>query len=163
MLTEMLRKTVEADPSKTAIVQGIRRIRYLELDALVGRCAAGLHERGIGPGDCVAMALPNCPEFVVALFACARLRAIMHPFDPSCARAEAKRNLWDARAKLVIADVLRAHVVAGSGGVVSEFETLLAPSTDPLPASWFDGPVLYLYTSGSTDERKRLCCTQKNL
>jgi long-chain acyl-CoA synthetase len=27
----------------------------------------------------------------------------------------------------------------------------------------FRGPALYLYTSGSTDTRKRLCCTQENL
>jgi long-chain acyl-CoA synthetase len=163
MLTAMLRSAVEADPSKTAIVQGSRRIRYGELDVLAGQCAAGLHQLGVGASDCVAVALPNCPEFVVALFACARLRAIMLPLDPLCSRAELQRSLSDARAKLVITDAPRADLVAGSGAVVSEFETLLAPSADPLPASWSDGPVLYLYTSGSTDERKRLCCTQKNL
>jgi long-chain acyl-CoA synthetase len=159
----MLRSAVEADPSKTAIVQGSRRIRYGELDVLAGQCAAGLHQLGVGAGDCVAVALPNCPEFAVALFACARLCAIMLPLDPLCSRAELQRSLSDARAKLVITDARRADLVAGSGAVVSEFEALLAPSADPLPASWSDGPVLYLYTSGSTDERKRLCCTQKNL
>ena len=49
MLTAMLRSAVEADPSKTAIVQGSRRIRYGELDVLAGQCAAGLHQLGVGP------------------------------------------------------------------------------------------------------------------
>jgi hypothetical protein len=32
-----------------------------------------------------------------------------------------------------------------------------------MPPGEFRGPALYLYTSGSTDARKRLCCTQGNL
>jgi long-chain acyl-CoA synthetase len=32
-----------------------------------------------------------------------------------------------------------------------------------MPTAEFRGPALYLYTSGSTDGRKRLCCTQENL
>jgi len=77
MLTAMLCKAVAADPGKAAVVQGSRRIRYDELALLAGQCAGGLQRLGVGAGDCVAVALPNCPEFVAALFACARLRAMM--------------------------------------------------------------------------------------
>jgi long-chain acyl-CoA synthetase len=163
MLTEMLRKAVTADPGKTAIVQGNRRIRYDELDALAGGCAAGLRRRGVGPGDCVAVALPNCPEFVTGLFACARSRAVMLPLDPANRADEAQRLVADARAKIVIADARRASWFTGSGAIVTEFEALLGRPADPAAADAFDGPILYLYTSGSTEERKRLCCTQANL
>jgi long-chain acyl-CoA synthetase len=163
MLTDMLRNSVEADPDKTAIVQGSRRIRYGELDALVGRCAAGLRRRGMTAGDCVAVLFPNCPEFVITLFACARLRALMLPLDPLSTRIEVQRLLADVRAKLVVTDPRHADLVSVSEAVVSEFEALLDQSADPLPADRFDGTVLYLYTSGSTEERKRLCGTQRNL
>jgi long-chain acyl-CoA synthetase len=163
MLTRMLRRAVEADPAKTAVVQGGRRMRYDELDALAGRCAAGLHRLGVEAGDCVAVALPNCPEFVACLFACARLRAVMLPLNPQSTREELLRILADARPKVVIANTTRAELPADTGANVTAFEGLLTHLAEPLPAGSFAGPALYLYTSGSTDAWKRLCCTQENL
>src|SRR5262249_24007292 len=163
MLTGMLNRAVEADPAKVAVVQGTRRVRYDELHALAGRCAAGLRRLGVGAGDCVAVALPNCPEFVAGLFACARLRAVMLPLSPRETGEGLRRLGADARGQGVIAGSPRAGLFAGAGAAVVEFEALLSHAADPVPRAQFDGPVLYLYTSGSTDARKRLCCTQENL
>src|SRR5262245_65527324 len=101
MLTGMLSKAVGSDPARAAIVQGGRRIQYHELQTLAGRCAAGLRWLGIRAGDCVAVALPNCPEFVASLFACARLRAVMLPLDPFYTREELVPFVADALAKVV--------------------------------------------------------------
>lgn len=163
MLTAMLRKTVAANPGKTAIVQGGRRVRYDELDALAGRCASGLHRLGVSAGDCVAVTLPNCVEFVVCFFACARLRAIMLPLNPQLPKEELHRFVADARAKVVITDSTRASLLAGTNALVVEFESLPSGPTHHLVSDPFGGPALYLYTSGSTDTCKRLCCTQQNL
>ena len=76
---------------------------------------------------------------------------------------EAEGILLATPAKVVITDRQRAGVIAGSSAVVTDFEALLADSVESLPSERFDGPIPYLYTSGSSDERKRLCCTQKNL
>jgi long-chain acyl-CoA synthetase len=163
MLTAMLRRAVNVDPAKAAIVQGRRRVRYDELDALAGRCAGGLRELGVGAGDCVAVVLPNCPEFVATLFACARLRAVMLPLNPHYTREELLRFVIDARAKVVFTDPSRAGFFAGSSAIVAELEAILSQPPDPIPAGQFGGRALYLYTSGSTDTCKRLCCTQENL
>jgi long-chain acyl-CoA synthetase len=163
MLTAMLRRAVEANPAKAAIVQGGTRTRYDELDALVARCAGGLRGLGVGVGDCVAVVLPNCPAFVAGLFACARLRAVMLPLNPQYTREELLRFMADARARLVITDSTSTDLLAGTDAIVTEFEELLAGPIVPTPSVQFGGPALYLYTSGSTDERKRLCCTQENL
>jgi long-chain acyl-CoA synthetase len=163
MLTQMLWKAVQSNAAKAAIVQGSRRISYDELHALSGRCAAGLRQFGIGAGDCVAVILPNCPEFVASLFACARLRAVMLPLDPQYTRQELLPYLTDARAKVVITDSFRAGWFTDTHAIVVEFEALLSYSTMPMLAGRFRGPVLYLYSSGSTETRKRLCCTQENL
>ena len=57
------------DPARVALYDGDtgRHIRYGELPDLVARCAAGLADRGVGPGDVVALHLPNGTEFAIAL------------------------------------------------------------------------------------------------
>jgi long-chain acyl-CoA synthetase len=163
MLTGMLREAVAANPAKAAVVQGGRRIRYDELDALARRCAGGLRRLGVEAGDCVAVALPSCPELVAGLFACARLRAVMLPVNPQYTREELLRILPDARPKVVIANTSKAGLPAGTSANVIAFEGLLTHPAEPMPAGPFRGPAVYLYTSGSTDAWKRLCCTQENL
>jgi long-chain acyl-CoA synthetase len=163
MLTGLLSRAVEADPAKTAIVQGSRRIRYDELQALAGRCAAGLRWLGIGGGDCVAVVLPNGPEFVASLFGCARLRAIMLPLNPRYTAEELTSLVDDAQARMVITDLHGASLLAATGVSVVNHEWLVQHPVDPMPLEQYRGPALYLYTSGSTDTRKRLCCTQENL
>jgi long-chain acyl-CoA synthetase len=159
----MLSRAVEANPAKAAIVQGCRRIRYDELQAQTLSWAAGLRRLGIGTGDCVAVALPNCPEWVVSLFACARLGAILLPPDPYASPAEQQCFLDDARAKVAIADATRAERLAGSAAVVVTPEALPHPSAELGAAGEDSGPALYLYTSGSTHTRKRLCFSGENL
>jgi long-chain acyl-CoA synthetase len=163
MLTDMLSEAVRKNPGKTAIVQGARRVRYDELDELAGRTAAGLRRLGVSPGECVAVVLPNSAEFVAALFACARLGAIMLPLNPQYTQEELRRYLADAPARLAIVAAATGDLLAGTGVFVSEFGALLHDPPLPKPADRFGGRALYLYTSGSTDSSKRLCCTQENL
>jgi long-chain acyl-CoA synthetase len=163
MLTTLLRRAVQADPAKAAVVQGNRRVRYDELETLAGRCAGGLRRLGVGAGDCVVVVLPNCPEFVACLFACARLHAILLPLNSQYKREELLGLIADARPKVVVADPTNVSLFAGTNAIGAVFETLLASRADPGPADPFSGPALSLYTSGSTDARKRLCCTQENL
>jgi long-chain acyl-CoA synthetase len=163
MLTGMLSKAAEADATRVAIVQGDRRVRYDELEALAGRWAAGLRRLGIGAGDCVAVALPNCPELVAGLFGCARLRAVMLPIDPRRAAAGVSSLVADARARVVITDGRGTRALADRNTTIADLATLLQHLPEPPPSEEFRGPALCLHTSGSTDARKRLCCTQENL
>jgi long-chain acyl-CoA synthetase len=163
MLTGMLRNAVAADPDSAAVVQGSRRVRYAELDEWAGRAASGLRRLGIGAGDCVAVVLPNGPEFVASLFACARLRAVMLPLHPRSTAEEMRYFLDDARARVVVTDVSSGRPALGTGTVLVGFDSLLQHAAESPPAETFGGPALYLYTTGSTAARKRVCCTQRNL
>ena len=49
----------------------------VELADQVDRAAAGLAALGVGPGDRVAIVLPNCPQHVVAFYAVLRLGAVV--------------------------------------------------------------------------------------
>ena len=51
-------------------------IQYAEINQRAAQMAAGLHQLGIQPGDTVAMAIENRPEFFITWFAIAKLGAI---------------------------------------------------------------------------------------
>lgn len=55
---------------------------YSELKTLVARCARGLKNAGIGPGDRVAGYVANVPEAIIACLACASLGATWSSASP---------------------------------------------------------------------------------
>ncbi|MGW4070757.1 amino acid adenylation domain-containing protein [Nocardia grenadensis] len=59
-----------------------REITYQELDEESSRLARELIERGIGPGDTVAIGLARSPESVLAIWAIAKTGAAHVPIDP---------------------------------------------------------------------------------
>ena len=60
----------------------LRGVSGAELTAQVAAVAAGLRRLGVGRGDRVAAVIPNIPEAVVALLACASLGAIWSSCSP---------------------------------------------------------------------------------
>jgi acyl-CoA synthetase (AMP-forming)/AMP-acid ligase II len=80
-LHDLLEQAVERHPDGDALVCGAQRLSYRELEAQCAQLAGGLSARGVGPGDRVALLLGNRIEFVVALFAAARLGAITVPLS----------------------------------------------------------------------------------
>jgi fatty-acyl-CoA synthase len=60
-----------------------RRLSYGELLAEVDACALGMHERGVRVGDRVGLWSPNRVEWVVLLYAVARLGAILVNLNPA--------------------------------------------------------------------------------
>ena len=72
-------------PDPEAVVECVtgRRLTYAALLAEVDACALGLHARGVGPGDRVGLWAPNRAEWVILLYAAARLGAIMVNLNPA--------------------------------------------------------------------------------
>lgn len=63
-------------PGAPAFIHGERTISFGEVLDAASRAAQGLADLGVGPGDRVALWLPNVPAYPVLYFACARLGAI---------------------------------------------------------------------------------------
>ncbi len=61
---------------------GIRELSWQELRDLTARIAAGLRRLGVQPGDRVAAYVPNTPEAIAALLACASLGAVWSSSSP---------------------------------------------------------------------------------
>ena len=72
----LLAHWAEATPEAPAFLHGDRALSFAELHEQSLRAAQGLSDLGVGPGDRVALWLPNVPAYPILYFACARLGAI---------------------------------------------------------------------------------------
>ena len=95
-------------PDKIAVVADrvdreiAQRITYRELDLRVERCARAFKAIGVGENDIVTVQLPNWSEFVVIIFACARIGAIINPVMPILRERELTYVLNFCRSKVIV-------------------------------------------------------------
>jgi fatty-acyl-CoA synthase len=75
-LWTMLADWAEYTPEAPAFLHEERTIGFAELLELSLRAARGLSDLGVGPGDRVALWLPNVPAYPILYLACVRLGAI---------------------------------------------------------------------------------------
>ncbi len=164
----ILSNAVARRPDGVALIYGDEQVTYRELDRLVGCAAAGLAVRGIGLGDRVAIILGNSIEFVVLMFAVARLGAVSVPLSIRHQEAENRHVLLDCGARLVVyedslADRLPApgvlpmleHAVPVRRGEAVPMADLLArePLTEVKRVPE-EATATILYTSGTTGRPK---------
>ena len=100
----LLEQSVTLRPDHEALVCAGQRWSYAQLDAEATRIAAGLHARGVKPGDRVALFIGNRPEFVFVLFALQRLGAIAVPIGVREARAGLSFMLNQCGARAIVFD-----------------------------------------------------------
>ncbi|MFE7776706.1 AMP-binding protein [Streptomyces sp. NPDC057445] len=67
---------------RTALRLGDVAVSYRMLDQGSARMAGLLHDRGMKPGDRVAIMLPDVPEFALAYFGVLRAGGIVVPMNP---------------------------------------------------------------------------------
>src|SRR5437899_9517667 len=66
---------------REALVFRERRYTFREIAAEVDRVARGLIRSGVRPGEKVAIWLVNCPEWIFAMFALAKIGAVHVPIN----------------------------------------------------------------------------------
>ncbi len=81
-VAEALEARATQDPDRTFLISGRRRLSYRQVEAQATALAAALQELGIEAGDRIALDLPNWTEFIISLFAAAKLGAIIVPLNP---------------------------------------------------------------------------------
>ena len=94
-LVSLFNQAVATQPNSTATWFMGKTLTYGQLNEQVGRAAAALTELGVGPGDRVAVALPNCPQHVVAATAILRLGATVVAHNPLYTAAELEPQFND--------------------------------------------------------------------
>jgi fatty-acyl-CoA synthase len=153
---------------------------YAVIDGRVNRLAGALRERGVGPGDRVAILALNAMEYVETLVGVARLGAISVPINFRYVDAEAHYVLSDSGARaMLVGAPLEALAAASSadtevatilswgavGPRAESYEDALAAATpDPDWPEVPDGDAAFImYTSGTTGRPKGAVLTHRNL
>jgi bile acid-coenzyme A ligase len=104
-------------------------VTWQELEARARAAAHLLARRGLGTGDLLAVALPNCAEHVVAALAGWKLGACVCPLRPDLPGWERDRVLAVARPAVLVGDwAIDACPTVRRGELASA-----PPSDDPLP------------------------------
>ena len=95
-LAQVFHRSAREHPGHTMVVAGGNKQSYAQVDARSSALAAAMSELGLGAGDRVAIILPNRPEWIVTLLACAKLGATVVPVNPRLNYHELKYQLRHA-------------------------------------------------------------------
>ena len=173
-LSDLIDRNAAFAPDKAAIRFGSSTLTYSGLARRIAEAAGALNSQlGVGHGDRVAILASNHPDYLVLLYACARLGAMLVPINWRLAVPEQVYILRDAAVKALVVEQALAAVIeplatplpetrivgldfAPEAGVA--FSALLAGASG-------DGrsrsanvdtslPLLVVYTSGTTGRPK---------
>ncbi|WP_342643891.1 class I adenylate-forming enzyme family protein [Rhodoligotrophos ferricapiens] len=168
------------DPDFPAVIDGAYRVSRKELLELVDRAVSSFRSEGIGPGDIVAVQLPNSLHIVVAALALLRIGAVFHTLNPSYRFADVAKIFGRSRPKFyVYTRVFRGFeyqplvdALGNEGGFAfrsrlldidlpldAQLASKAAPASD-LPPPDRDAIYLLGTTSGSTGDPKLYMHTQ---
>ncbi|MFE5736751.1 long-chain-fatty-acid--CoA ligase [Streptomyces celluloflavus] len=176
----VLAESAERRPDHPALVHGSERITYAELWHAARRYAAVLRDHDVGPGDRIALLLPNTPHFPMAYYGVLALGAVAVPVHGLLRADEIVHVLADSEAKALVCaapmliEGARAAETAGVPLLTVMLEDddgpprldVLAERAEPLDRLVPREPqdlALVLYTSGTTGRPKGAMITQLNL
>ena len=184
-LGDLLWRSAQRTPQKTALVFRDRRWCYSDLDATVNRTANALRGRGIAQGERVALLSHNNDAFVVLQFALARIGAVLVPINFMLKAGEVAYIVEHSGAvALIVEDPLLPVAQQTLSQVPANVRTkaVISQNEDPLPADWDDvrawmrhddasapevaveddEPAQLLYTSGTESRPKGATLSSRN-
>jgi acyl-CoA synthetase (AMP-forming)/AMP-acid ligase II len=178
LLGRMLKETRQRSPDRTTLWFDTRSWTYAQFDDATDRLAASLAAAGVGPGDRVALFLPNCPELLLGYMACFKLGAITVPLNYRYRHEEARYAIEHSGATTLLVHpslageveapealgIRRSYLTGGTARPpFRPFEDLLTPTAgmSPEPAFGEDQPAAILYTSGTTARPKGVTFTHR--
>ncbi|MFS2281177.1 long-chain-fatty-acid--CoA ligase [Microbacterium sp. OR21] len=101
-LIDIVDASVRDYPDAPALQFFGRETTYRDMQDAIERAAAGLRDLGLGPGDPVAIVLPNCPQHIIAFYAVLRLGAVVVEHNPLYTPRELRKQFEDHGAKHAI-------------------------------------------------------------
>jgi fatty-acyl-CoA synthase len=181
LLPELVARNARRHPAATALVFGDDTRTYAELEDRTNRLAQALIERGVAPGDRVALLLFNSIEMVEGFFGCHKAGATPVPVNFRLAQDEVDYILGDCGAVAVLSDEPLAERAANAAEHVGDVRIHLAVGTPPPSAEAYedalaaaasaqpdvvgdeDDIAFLMYTSGTTGRPKGAMLTHRNM
>ncbi len=173
-LPVLFEQQVASTPENTTVVFGDITLSYAQLNTRANQLARLLIDRGVGPEQFVALALPRSAELVVALLAVLKAGAAYLPLDPDYPSERIRFMLDDAHpvGLLTTTTTTPAIELARASGVPvivldhhhTRQELAHYPDTNPhnsdrTPPLTPQHPAYLIYTSGSTGTPKGVIVT----
>jgi len=157
-LASILAEPARRRPDHIALIEGDRRLTFAELWRAAREQAGALIERGIRPGDRVALMCPNTAEFSRAYYAILAAGATVVPVHLLLTADEAEFVLRDSGATLLIChpqvESVGADAARRVGIACLRPESLVGEAIALfVPRSPLDTAVVF-YTSGTTGRPK---------
>jgi fatty-acyl-CoA synthase len=180
-LCSLIERNAAFTPDRPAIIFEGEILSYAGFNARIEQTACALKaELGVSRGDRVAILSLNRPDYLVLLYACARLGAVLVPLNWRLAVAEQLFILSDAGIKVLVLEQAFAEILPAlekglpNASVVgldfippkgSAFDLLLAQARGDSrnPHTDLSCPLLIVYTSGTTGRPKGAVLRQEAL
>ena len=172
-LALLLRRSALASGSLGAVALGDRPLHtFAQLERRVAALAGQLTARfGLVPGDCIALAMRNCPQYVEAMFAAWHAGLMAVPINAKLHPREFEYILSHSGAKLCLvtpdlAEPLSALAVEGLRLIdveSAEYEALMAGDAAPIAEIDANDVAWLFFTSGTTGQPKGAMITHRNL
>jgi amino acid adenylation domain-containing protein len=171
VLQQLLAESAARRPERTALLYEDAALSYGELEARSNQLARVLRERGVRPGDRVALYTNKSFASVIGIHGILKSGAAYVPLDPN---SPAKRLAWilgncgvrqlvASTAKQQAIERIREQGAVLDGVVCADGDELLAADPTPPPLASIETDLAYiLYTSGSTGTPKGVMITHRN-
>src|SRR3954451_1264742 len=152
-------------PERTALAANGTRSSFRELHARVGRIAAALRKHGFKAGDRLAILLPNEPDYIQLVYACAWLGITALPLNTRLSVKEIDGILDDAKpGGLIRHSSLASPTVQVSWQLILDQEPLdIRGDAAPAPIYDPEAVLALIYTSGTTGRPKGVEITHANI
>lgn len=167
-LEQIFDDTASRFSDKEALVElGGPRLTYAETLELSKSMASWLHQRGVRPGDRIALALGNTIWFPLWALAGLRVGAVILPLNLRLAQDEIAFILQDSTPKLVVVAEEASHLLPVLGSYPKVDATEVPKVSKGKFRSWGtfseDEAAFLIYTSGTTGRLKGVILTHFNI
>ncbi|MFW2243369.1 long-chain-fatty-acid--CoA ligase [Rhodococcus opacus] len=142
-LSVLLEDSARRYPSKDALVLGNTKLTYAQVDGAANQVANLLVERGVQPGDKVALSSPNLPWFPIVYYGVLKAGCVVVPLNILLKRREVAYHLTDADAVAFFCfegtEELPIGMVGYAGFQESTTANFFLITADPAASSPIDG------------------------
>ena len=189
-VTDLLHDAVATHSDKYCIYEGEKKVSFKELDQYSDSMASYLLEKGIKKGDHIVTLTLNQIEYVVTLYALAKIGAILVPLNTRYRDSELVYMINNAEAKVIISvdsyngfnyisffdsfrdriPTVEHYVFVGKGFMVGLlFNEIISGGSKTEQLAEFekqvkpDDTLIMIYTSGTTGKPKGTMLTHKSM